>query len=57
MLKWPVRIVVGFVGVIALLLAAGFGYELVSASRDANRIDPPVVAAARDGNSVQSAAD
>ena len=41
MLKWLVRVVVGLVALIALLLATGFGYELVSASRDARRFDPP----------------
>jgi pimeloyl-ACP methyl ester carboxylesterase len=41
MLKWLVRIVVGFVALIALLLATGYGYERVSAARDARRFDPP----------------
>jgi pimeloyl-ACP methyl ester carboxylesterase len=41
MLKWLLRIVVGFVALIALLLATGYGYERVSAARDARRFDPP----------------
>ena len=41
MLKWLVCIVVGCVALIALLLATGFGYELISAARDARRFDPP----------------
>jgi pimeloyl-ACP methyl ester carboxylesterase len=41
MLKWLVRVVVGFVALIAILLATGFGYEFVSATRDGRRFDPP----------------
>jgi len=41
MLKWLVRIVVGFLAVIALLLVSGYAYEGVSAARDARRFDPP----------------
>src|SRR5688572_23555298 len=41
MLKWLVRIVIGFVTVIALLLASGYAYEAISAARDARRFDPP----------------
>lgn len=41
MLKWLVRIAVGIVAVIALLLATGYAYELLSAARDARRFDPP----------------
>jgi len=40
-LKWLVRIVLGFVAVIALLLVAGYAYESFSAARDARRFDPP----------------
>ena len=41
MLKWLVRIVVGFMAAIALLVASGYAYEAISAARDARRFDPP----------------
>src|SRR5688572_32079907 len=41
MLRWLVRIAVGFVALIVLLLATGYGYELISAARDARRFEPP----------------